>query len=270
MLATRTSCDICYAFTPTTTGSFRAELDVTGDVNGAPITEKLPLTGTAAAALPAPIAAPTQLIFRGEPLGSSETLSVLVSNTGSAPLMLTQGIGFAGANAGEFTQTTNCPTSISPNSWCTVYLQFAPQTVGAKIASLTIADDAPGSPQMAALSGTGVAPPQAQVTPASWDFGSQDVGTQSSSEAFTITNTGSASLNFIQAIGIGGANPADFQQTNDCPISMAPGSSCNISVTFSPQAAGARSASVDIANNAQGSPQSVPLFCPKRKYLWEA
>ncbi|HKQ87268.1 MAG TPA: choice-of-anchor D domain-containing protein [Candidatus Acidoferrales bacterium] len=259
VLTTGSSCDIWYAFAPITTGSFRAELDITGLINGAPITEKLPLAGTAVAALAVPITAPTQLIFRSEPLGSSETLSVLVSNTGTAPLTLTQPIGFTGTNASDFSQANDCPTSIAPDSWCTVYVQFAPQTTGAKVASLTITDNAPGSLQLVALSGTAVAPPQAQVAPASWDFGSQNVGTQSSPQTLTITNNGNVLLNFTQAIGVGGTNPADFQETNNCPISVAPGSSCNISVTFSPQSAGARSASINIANNAPGSPQDVPL-----------
>ena len=253
------SCDIWYAFEPTTTGSFRAELVITGDIDGAPISEKLPLTGNAVPSLPLPIAAPNHLIFRSEPIGSSETLAVLISNTGTASLVLTQPIGFTGTNANEFSQTNNCPTSIAPNSWCTVYVQFAPQTVGAKIASLTITADAPGSPQLVALSGTGIAPPQAEVMPANWDFGSQNVGTQSAAETFTITNNGSVSLNFTQAIGIAGANAADFQQTSNCPISVPPGSSCSISVTFSPQTSGARSAGINIANNAPGSPQSIPL-----------
>ena len=260
------SCGIWYAFAPTTTGTFLAELDLTGQVNGTPILQKLPLTGTAVAAIPIAVVLPSQLIFRNDPVGSAETLSVLISNTGTAPLALARPLTFSGASASEFTETDNCPDSIPPrgqptppNSWCTVNVSLTPQTVGSKTANLVINDNVPGSPQLVVLSGTAVAPPQAQVTPASWDFGSQNVGTQSSAETFAITNTGNASLNFTQAIAIAGANAADFRQSNNCPTSLAPSLSCSISATFSPQSAGAFSASVNIANNAVGSPQTVPL-----------
>jgi hypothetical protein len=48
-------------------------------------------------------------------------------------------------------------------------------------------------------------------------------------------------------------------QTNNCPSSLPPNGSCNISVTFAPTAAGNRSAAVSVTDNASGSPQVAGL-----------
>jgi hypothetical protein len=92
------------------------------------------------------------------------------------------------------------------------------------------------------------------VTPASLTFGSQSVGTTSVPQAVTLSNTGSATL-AIWSIGAAG----DFAQSNTCGTSLAAGASCAVSVTFTPTAAGARTGSLSIANNAATSPQAVAL-----------
>jgi hypothetical protein len=60
-------------------------------------------------------------------------------------------------------------------------------------------------------------------------------------------------------MAIGGADPQDFAETNTCGTSVAAGAHCSISVTFKPTAAGSRSATVAITDNAAGSPQSIIL-----------
>src|SRR5437879_11040010 len=71
------------------------------------------------------------------------------------------------------------------------------------------------------------------------------------------------SLN-LTSITITGAQAADFAFAagNTCPTgagSVAPGASCTISVSFTPAATGVRAATVNITDNAAGSPQRVSL-----------
>ena len=73
-----------------------------------------------------------------------------------------------------------------------------------------------------------------------------------------MSNPGSAALS-ITSIAIIGTNSGDFAQTNTCGSSVAAGGSCTISVTFTPAAAGARSAAVSITDSATGSPHSIAL-----------
>jgi Abnormal spindle-like microcephaly-assoc'd, ASPM-SPD-2-Hydin len=132
-----------------------------------------------------------------------------------------------------------------------------------QVASLTITDNASGSPQSVALSGSGTTTSAAVVSlnPTSLSFGNQQVNTTSAVRAVTLTNSGNAALT-INSVGLNGSNSGDFRQQNTCPSSsstLAAGASCTISVTFTPSAESSRSASLTITDNASGSPQSVAL-----------
>jgi archaellum component FlaF (FlaF/FlaG flagellin family) len=80
----------------------------------------------------------------------------------------------------------------------------------------------------------------------------------SSVQSAAVHNSGNAPLS-ISNIAISGANPGDFNQTNNCSGTVAQGSECGVSVTFTPSALGARTASLVITDNASDSPQSIML-----------
>ena len=90
------------------------------------------------------------------------------------------------------------------------------------------------------------------------DFGNQNLGTASGPQTVTVTNTGSAILH-ISGRTIAGSNPGDFSETDNCGTSVAAGARCTASVTFSPLAAGPRSASLSFTDNAPGSPHNLSL-----------
>ena len=96
------------------------------------------------------------------------------------------------------------------------------------------------------------------LTPTNLVFGSQLVGTTSASQSSTLRNSGTASLT-IASITVVGANAGEFGQTNDCPVSLAANATCTITVTFSPSATGSRAATVQISDNAVGSPHALTL-----------
>jgi len=100
--------------------------------------------------------------------------------------------------------------------------------------------------------------PVASLSPANLAFGSQVVGTTSGPQTIMLSNQGISALNIV-SIGIAGTNSSDFSQTNTCGPSVAAGTSCTINVAFAPTASGARSASVNIADDAPGTPQAVTV-----------
>src|SRR5207244_9230765 len=112
------------------------------------------------------------------------------------------------------------------------------------------------------LSRTGVLSAAAvSLNPTSVSFSNQKVGIGSSAQAVTLTNSGTTPLS-ISSIALTGTNTADFAQSNTCPSgsnTLAAGSSCTISVTFTPGASGARSATLTFTDNAADSPQTVTL-----------
>lgn len=95
------------------------------------------------------------LTFGSQQTGrTSSAQAVTLTNNGTAQLTINS-IAIAGANAGDFKQTNNCGTSLAVNTSCTISITFAPSNTGTRSASLVISDNASGSPQTVALSGTG-------------------------------------------------------------------------------------------------------------------
>jgi Cep192 domain 4 len=100
--------------------------------------------------------------------------------------------------------------------------------------------------------------PSASLSAARVTFVTQKVSTTSSSQEVTLSNSGKASLS-ISGVDLTGANHSDFSQSNNCGSSVAASSNCTITLSFTPSATGKRSATLSIADNAPGSPQSVAL-----------
>ena len=261
-LAAGANCTISVTFTPSTTNNESASVSIADNANGSP--QSVPLTGTGVAPnSPAVTLSPTSVSFGNQQVGTtSAAQTVTLTNSGTAALSIT-GISLTGANAADFAQTNTCPISpstLAAGANCTISVTFTPSITGAESGSLSITDNASGSPHTAALSGTG-AVPAVTLSPTSLSFASQTIGTTSAAQTVTLTNSGNASLT-ISGISITGTNAADFAQTNTCPSGSTPlaaGASCTISVTFTPSVGGAESASLSIADNAAGSPQSAAL-----------
>jgi hypothetical protein len=79
-----------------------------------------------------------------------------------------------------------------------------------------------------------VTPPPTRVTvslsPTSLAFGNQTIKTTSAPKTVTLTNTGTAPAPF-DFLQISGPHSADFAQTNNCPLTIAAGTSCTFSLT---------------------------------------
>jgi hypothetical protein len=148
---------------------------------------------------------------------------------------------------------------------CAISVTYAPSSVGSSQASLFITDNAPGSPQQIALSGTAVAspPPAPAVTfnpSTSLTFpGTIAQGSASLAQSVIVTNSGNASLQF-SAVALSGSNAGDFAiSSNTCNSSLGANQTCVISIVFTPQAAGVRSTNLILTDNAPSSPQSLPI-----------
>ncbi len=96
------------------------------------------------------------------------------------------------------------------------------------------------------------------VKPTIVSFSPQAINTTSGSQAVTLTNAGTATLN-LSGISISGSNSQDFAQTNTCSGTLLAGASCQINVTFTPSAGGTRAAALTISDSASGGPLTVAL-----------
>jgi hypothetical protein len=59
------------------------------------------------------------------------------------------------AGPGVFMQTNNCPASLAAGASCSISVTFKPSAATKETGTLTITDNAHGSPQEVPLSGTG-------------------------------------------------------------------------------------------------------------------
>lgn len=260
------SCLVDMTFDPTTVGTLTAQIEIGYHLSGEPEQQQtIGLSGVSVAAAPIATVLPVSLNFGTLTIGQASAAQIVtLTNTGNVTLGLTS-INLTGANASDFVLvnagSAPCPTgsgSVATSASCTVGVQFAPQTAGAKSATLSFADDASGSPQTMALTGTAPSPSAIQVTPNALTFASQAVGTKSTAKLVTIANAGGTAL-AVNGISLTGTNAADFSETNNCPPSLAADASCVADVVFSPAAPGTRSASLTITDDVTGSPQQIAL-----------
>jgi sugar lactone lactonase YvrE len=203
------------------------------------------------AQVPAASLSTAALTFNNQVNGTtSASQSVAVTNSGAATLIVASATT-TGPNASDFTLTNTCAAPIAPGTSCTIAVTFTAGASGPRTASLSIADNAPGSPQQVSLTGTGEAP--VTLAPGGLSFPLQLEGKLSAPQTITITNNQSVALN-ISSITIGGTNAASFAQSNTCGASIAPSASCAVTVTFNPTAIGANNADLAITHDAAGSP----------------
>jgi hypothetical protein len=254
-LAADANCLITFTFTPTAPGTRTAYINITDNAAGSP--QKVTIYGTGEG--PTASLSTSSLTFASQAAGATSAAQTLtLSNAGNESLSISS-IGLAGANPGDFAQSNNCKSSLAPGNTCTVSVTFKPAAGGTFTAVLALTDNVPGSPQSVRLSGTGASTATtASLSPTSLVFGNVATDTTSLSQTVTLSNTGSTALTITSA-AFTGANAGDFTQNNNCSTSVAPGTSCTISIVFTPSASGSAPASLQIIDNASSSPQVVTL-----------
>ena len=184
------------------------------------------------------------------PLPTATMQSVSVSGVFANQSLVTviNGVQLSVSPAGEFGLSHQCAATLAPGAECGFTVSFAPAGVGDRVGEVSIASDVVGSPQVLALVGTGVAPmlPAAKLEATFQSFVPTELGTSSEIATIALKNTGTANL---AVSGIGGAVP-NFTATHNC-ASVAPSVTCNVNVTFVPQAEDEVVSILSIISNAE-------------------
>jgi sugar lactone lactonase YvrE len=144
-------CAIDVRFTPSQTGTRETAAITTGDNAGdSPQTVTLAGTGIVQAEL-----SPTSPTFGPQRLRTTSGARqvTLTHNLPTDPAI--SSITLAGADPGDFAETTTCGRSLRPLSSCAIFVAFRPQATGTRTATLTVNDSASDSMQTVALAGTG-------------------------------------------------------------------------------------------------------------------
>ena len=234
-------------FAPSAPGSFSATLTVNFEAPGSPWVITLLGTGVG---VPAATLAPLSLTFGNQAIGtSSAPQSFTITNTGTGAL----GISNIQATTG-FSETNNCPSSLALGAMCSVNVTFVPTLAGANGGAVTVFTN-DGLSHVVQVTGTAFGVPAAAIAPLTLTFGSQMVGTSSTSQGIIVASTGTASLAIASVVL---SDTADFQMTSNCPSNMAPNTNCSLGITFAPSNVGSISGTVVVTAN-DGSPHTIQL-----------
>jgi len=253
-VAANSSCSIQVTFAPTAAGPRPGTLLITAADSSTPHTVTLSGTGV----LVTLSLSPASLTFADQKVGTtSQSQPLTINNTGGGVLSIS-GI----AASGDFLISgEGACTTVAVGTSCSVNISFLPTTTGTRTGSITITSNAQGSPHTAGLTGNGISKgPAVSLTcgaPAApcagLTFPAQAVTTPSTPQTVSLNNTGNDVLN-ITSISANG----DFAASS-CPATLAAGSSCPITVTFTPTATGTRSGLLTIKDNSGDSPQTLGL-----------
>ncbi|HEY6293124.1 MAG TPA: choice-of-anchor D domain-containing protein [Terriglobia bacterium] len=244
-LAVGATCIITITFAPSAIANRTASITLTDGAPNSPQTVSLSGTGTG----PTVTLSPASILYPNQLIGStSRPQNVTLSTNGTLTITSI-------TTTAEFGETNTCGTGLPPGGSCSISVAFTPTASGTQTGTLTVSDN--GGGQSVSLSGTGVGP-GVTLSLGTLNFGDETVGVASVAREIKLTNSGSTTLNLTK-ISLTGANENDFSETNNCGTSLTAGASCTITVIFKPSAAGSRTASVNIADNAYNSPQTVSL-----------
>jgi hypothetical protein len=235
-------------FAPTSAGAVTGALTIASNASNA--TLSIPLTGTGAT--PGVLTAnPTSLGFGSHAVGNTTNLSEVLTNTGGMPVTISQAnlTGAAFSDSG-----LTLPLTLTTNQSVTFTTTFTPTSAGAVTGNIAVVSNASNSSLSIGLSGTGTASGQLAVSPASLGFGSVAVGS-SSPLSGSLNATGAA----VTVTAATLANSEFVLSGISLPVTIAAGQSAPFSVTFTPQASGATSATLSFTSNASNSPAAQTM-----------
>lgn len=249
-LAVNNYCGILTYFEPTEEREYVTTADITDDTYDSP--QQIALSGTGIAAGQADISIEKTYIDFGErALNTETTESVTITSSGTIDL----DINLISVSGTAFSQTNDCPATLSSGDTCTITAAFEATVAGAYDGTITIADNATDSPQTIRLSGKGVSP-NASLIPGLIDFGNQTIDKSSLAREVILLNSGTSTLT-IDDIGL---SSSVYSQTNTCDDTLDAKKECSIWITFTPTETGSSPATLAVTSDDPSSPARVFLY----------
>jgi hypothetical protein len=248
-LASGQSQGFTVVFTPANAGTITGNLAIAN--SGSTATVNVALTGgsqTVGAITPSS----PSLNFGSILVGSKQTLTETLNNTGGSALTVTQ---VTPAGTGFTVSGLTLPLNLPAGEGQSFSVTFTPQSVGTVSGNLAIANTGATPALNIPLSGGGQTAGALTPSPASLNFGSVEVGSDQALTE-TLTNSGGASVTVTQVNPTG---PGYSISGLSLPLTLTAGQSQGFSVTFTPSSAGNSSGNLAIVSNASDASLNVPL-----------
>src|ERR1700687_3520135 len=196
---------------------------------------------------------PASINFANAVVGTTLSQVLIITNTGTATLSVTQVTESGSAFA---VSGFSLPLNVSAGQRTTITVAFRPTAVGPASGNISVVSNATGSPLAIPLSGTGVASTfLLGANPTTLNFANVNVGS-TGSLSVTLTNNGNSNVT-ISSVTVAGAG---FSATGVTSATvLTPNQSIALNPAFTPTAAGSVTGSVSVLSNATNSPATISL-----------
>jgi hypothetical protein len=152
-LAASSTCTITVIFTPKTTASESAALNIADSDTTSP--QVVSLSGTGVTAPAAVFLTPLTLDFGSQAINTTSAGKTVTLTNNSTSTVSNIAITIGGSSPTSFAQTTTCGTTLAAGATCPITVTFTPTAAAAASATLNVADSDASSPQIAVLTGVG-------------------------------------------------------------------------------------------------------------------
>lgn len=242
------SATLTATFDPAQSGSLSGSIKIVSNAGNSPLT--IEVTGSGAQAGLA--LTPSAYSFGTVVDGQTKSETVTITNTGTAALTIADvtvdGSGFSVSGL-------STPVTIAAGSNTHFSVLFAPTTSGSHTGTVSIASNAPNSPNVLALTGASTGSSvNLSASPSAVSFSNVNAGS-SSSKSVTVTNGGNTSLTISQI----NVNAKNFTVSGiNTPLTLAAGQNTTMKVSFSPSTAESVTGNITLVS-AQGASSVVTV-----------
>lgn len=189
------------------------------------------------------------LHFGTVPIGQTETQFISLTNNGTTSVNVTA----MSITIAEFSVSgLTLPASIGPGQSLGLNVTFSPSSLGWTGGKIDFASTASNPNLVVQIAGTGVTSDCLTASPANISFGKVAVGSTASTTV-TLTNTRTSELTLTSFQPIGSAFSVDGASL---PVVLKPGQSTQVTIAFTPQAAGKVGGSIFIPTPGLNIPLS--------------
>lgn len=239
-------------FSPTSTGLSTGYIAISSNATNSSVRYSVSGTGVTPGTL---AATPSGVSFGSVPIGTTNTQTVQLKNTGGSALTISSdsllGTGYSVSGL-----ASSLPLTLQAGQTTGITMAFAPGATGSVTGSLTLKSTAANQSLALALTGTGVSATRTiSLSATSLNFGNEIVGGVSSL-GVAVTNTGNSSLTVSGIIVSGTGFSAG---SGVAGTTIAAGQTAELNVAFAPKTAGSVSGTVSISSNATNSPSKVSV-----------
>jgi hypothetical protein len=245
VLAAGQAGNVATTFTATATGNAAGTIMISSSAPDSPMLVALSATTVAKASNL--VVAPSSLAFGDVKVGSASTQTVQLKNSSSAAITVS---AVSVTGSGISLSALSLPLTLSAGASANLSATFKPAAAGNASGALTIKSNATDSSDAIGWSGTGTAATSTgstlTATPPTVVFGNVPTGT-ATTQTIKIANSGSSSVT-VSSVTASGAGLT--VSGISAPLTLAAGSSANLTASLKPTAPGAASGTIKVISNA--------------------